>query len=127
MNLTLDSIMQPAGVPMLYDSASNLHLPCLYICPVANVLRRPPLIPCFIGGNYHPTISHSVKEVQRLGSANTQRDLGNCSRLYKVNVWMWCYCRGRPLMVSIAEAEKIRSTHISRSRIRAGETRKQRS
>ena len=43
--------MQRAGVPMLYDSASNPRLPCLYICPVANVLGSAPLIPCFIGGN----------------------------------------------------------------------------
>jgi hypothetical protein len=31
INLTLDSIMQRAGVPMLYDSASNQCLTCLYI------------------------------------------------------------------------------------------------
>ena len=37
IELTPDSIMQQAGVPMLYDSASNPRLPCLYICPVANV------------------------------------------------------------------------------------------
>ncbi len=36
---------------MLYGSASNQRLPCLYICPVANVLGRAPLIPCFIGCN----------------------------------------------------------------------------
>ena len=38
INLTPNSIMQKAGVPMLYDTASNQRLPCLYICPVANVL-----------------------------------------------------------------------------------------
>ena len=42
IELTPDSIMQQAGVPMLYDSASNPRLPCLYICPVANVLGRAP-------------------------------------------------------------------------------------
>ena len=47
IELTPDSIMQRAGVPMLYDSASNPRLPCLYICPVINVLGRAPLIPCF--------------------------------------------------------------------------------
>ncbi len=38
---------------MLYDSANNPLLPCLYICPgpVTNVLGRAPLIPFFIGGN----------------------------------------------------------------------------
>ena len=45
IGLTPDSIMQQAGVPMLYDSASNQHLPCLYICPVANVLGRAPRAP----------------------------------------------------------------------------------
>ncbi len=28
-----DSVIELAGVPMLYDSASNQRLPCLYICP----------------------------------------------------------------------------------------------
>jgi hypothetical protein len=115
---------------MLYDSASNPRLPCLYICQVANhVLGRAPLIPCFIGGNSHPTITHSFKDDARLGSASddTQRDRGNGSRLYEVNIWMWRYGRGRPRMVSIAEAERIRSERVSESRIRAAETRKRRS
>ncbi len=38
INLTPNTITQQAGVPMLYDTASNPRLPCLYICPVANVL-----------------------------------------------------------------------------------------
>ncbi len=37
---------------------------------------------------------------------------------------MWRYGRGRPRMVSIDEAERIRRKRISESRIRAGETRK---
>ena len=40
---------------------------------------------------------------------------------------MWRYGRGHPLMVSIAEAERIRRERISESRIRAGETRKRHS
>jgi hypothetical protein len=96
--LTPDSIMQQVGVPMLYDSASNQRLPCLYICPVANVLERAPLILCFIGGNSHPTIPHSFKDDRGLGSASsdTQRDRGNGSRLYEVNIWMCLYGRGHP-------------------------------
>ena len=129
IELTPDSIMQRAGVPMLYDSASNPRLPCLYICPVANVLGRAPLIPSFIGGNRYPTIPHSFKDDRRLGdaSADTQRDRGNGSRLYEVNIWMWRYGRGRSRMVSIAEAERIRSERLSESRLRAAETRKRRS
>jgi hypothetical protein len=37
---------------------------------------------------------------------------------------LWHYGRGSPRMVSIAEAERIRSERISESRTRAGETRK---
>jgi hypothetical protein len=88
IDLTPDSIMQRAGVPMLYDSASKPRLPCLYICPVANVLGRAPLIQCFIGGNSHPTIPYRFKDYRRIGhaSADTQRDRGNSSRLYEVNI-----------------------------------------
>ena len=88
INLTPDSIMQQAGVPMIYDSASNPCLPCLYICLVANVLGRAPLIPCFIGGNSHFTIPYRLKDDRRIGhaSADTQRGRGNGSRLYAVNI-----------------------------------------
>ncbi len=44
-----------------------------------------------------------------------------------MNIWVWRYGRGRSLMVSIADAERIRRERISEGRIRAGETRKRRS
>ncbi len=111
---------------MLYESASNQRLPYLYICPAANVLGRPPLIPCFICGNSHPTIPYSFKDDMCIGnaSADTQLDLSNGSRLYEVNIWMWRYGRGRPRMISIAEAERIRAERLSESRTRVAETRK---
>jgi hypothetical protein len=96
---------------------------------------RPPFIPFFIGGNSKPTISYRYKDDQRIehASAGTQRDRGNGSRLrvYEVNIWMRHYGRGRPRMVSVAEAERIRAERIraerlSESRIRAAETRKRR-
>jgi hypothetical protein len=114
---------------LLQHSKQNPRRPCLYICPVANVLGRAPLIPCFIGGNRYPTIPHRFKDDRRLGdaSADTQLDRGNGCRLYEVNIWMWRYGRGRSRMVSIAEAERIRSKRLSESRLRAAETRKRRS
>jgi hypothetical protein len=131
IDLTADSIMQRAGVPMLYDSASNPRLPCLYICPVANVLGRAPLIPCFIGGNSHPIIPYRFKDSDDLRFGHASADTGqqHCygSRLYELNIWMWRYGRGRPRMVSIAEAGRIRVERLSESRIRAAETRKRRS
>ncbi len=61
INLTPNSIMQQAGMPVLYDTASNPQLPCLYICPVANVLGQAPLIPCFIDCNTHLMIPYKFK------------------------------------------------------------------
>ncbi len=86
-------------------------------------------LPRFIRGNRHPTIPHRFKDDRRLGdaSADTQRDRGNGSRLYEVNIWMWRYGRGRSRMVSIAEGERMRSESLSESRLRAAETRKRRS
>ncbi len=48
-------------------------------------------------------------------------------RLYELNFGMWSYGWGRPRMVSISDAERIRREHISESRTRAGETGKRHS
>ena len=130
INLTPNSVMQKAGVPMLYDTASNPRLPSLNICPAANVLGRAPLIPCFIDsdGNTHPTIPYKFKNSRNLGSASadTQPDRGNGSRLYEVNLWLWRYGRGQPRTMSIDEAEAARQNRISEARRRAEETKKRR-
>jgi hypothetical protein len=125
---TPDSIMQQAGVPMLYDSASN---PRLFIYPVENVLGLAPHS-VFHRWQQSPHESTSLqgrsspwKRLRR--HTDTQRDRGNGIRLYEVNIWMWRYGRGYPRMVSIAEAERIRRERISESRARAEETRKRRS
>ena len=75
---------------------------------------------------FNPSTSRPILDDRRIGhaSSDTQRDRGNSSRLYEVNIRMWRYGRGRPRMVSIAEAEKIRAERLSESRIRAAETRK---
>jgi hypothetical protein len=130
INLTPNSVMQKAGVPMLYDTvtASNPRLSSLYIGPVANVLGRAPLIPCFIDGNTHLTIPYKFKNSRILGSASadTQPDRGNGSRLYEVNLWLWRYGRGQPRTMSIDEAEAARQDRISEARRRAEETKKRR-
>jgi hypothetical protein len=113
---------------MLYDTASNQRLPCLYICPVANVLGRAPLIPCFIDGNIHPTIPVKFKDRRflRSASAYTQKDCGNGSRLYKVNLWLWRYGRSEPRTMSIEEEEAVRREQVREARSRAEETKKHR-
>ena len=78
IDLTPDSIMQQAGVPMLYDSASNPRLPCLYIHPVesaAPVTRRPRHPPAWTdsdlaasarGGRPQPSESVQVTGLTRI-------------------------------------------------------------
>ncbi len=128
ISLTPNSVMQQAGVPMLYDTASNPRLPSVYICPAANVLGRAPLIPCFIDGSSHPTIPYKFKNSRLLGSASadTQQDRGNGSRIYEVNLWLWRYGRGQPRTMSIDEAEAVRQDQLSEARKRSEETKKRR-
>ncbi len=84
-------------------------------CPASTSARWPTCWgapPSFsISGDSNSTIPYCSKDDRRIGhaSANTQRDQSNGSRLYKVNIWMWCYGRGRSRMVSVTEAERIRT------------------
>jgi hypothetical protein len=121
VDLTPYSIMQRAGVPMLYDSASNPRLPCFYICPVANMLGRAPLIPCL------PLQGRSAywRRLCRHAAGPGQRQ--QALRGEHLDVALWPGARGRPRMVSIADAERIRAERLSESRTRAAETRKRRS
>jgi hypothetical protein len=129
IDLTPDSIMQRAGVPLLYDLASNPRLPCFRggqragAHPPHSVLHRRQQSPHYP----IPLQGRSAYWTRLVASADTQRDRGNGSRLYEVNIWMWLYGWGRPRMVSIAEAERIRAERLSESRTRAAETRKRRS
>lgn len=125
INITPNSIMQRNGVPMMYDTASSSNLPSLYICPVSNVLGRVPLIPCFIAGNKHPTLPHSIGSRQG-AVADTRPDAGNGSRLFELSPWMWTYGRGQPRKVSVEEAEARRQQRVCDARQQAAETKKRR-
>ena len=97
---------------MLYDSASSSNEPSLYICRVSNVLGRVPLMSCFVAGNKHPTLPHSIGS--RHGAvADTSPDAGNGSKLFEVSPWMWRYGRGQPRMVSVGEAKARRKDRMS--------------
>jgi hypothetical protein len=103
--LTPDSVrvIQQAGVPILYDSASNPRLPCIYICPVANVLGRAPLILCLISFDDYGVLEAPPQIHSDPGIGTVAADS------YEVNILKWRYGRGRPRMESIAEAEMIKS------------------
>ena len=125
INITPHSVMQRNGVPMLYDTASGSNEPSLYICPVSNVLGRVPLMPCFIAGNKHPTLPHSLGSRQG-AVADTRPGAGNGSRLFEMSPWMWRYGRGQPRKVSVAEAEARRQERTSASRQQGAVTLKRR-
>ena len=80
--------MQRNGIPMLYKRAAS-QLPTLYVCPVENVLVRAPLMPCYLKGNLHNTIPHSLCHAVPAGAAADSRpDSGTGSRLFEVNIWI---------------------------------------
>ena len=130
VDLTPNSVMQQEGVPIFYDSASCSALPCLYICPVKNVLGRVPMIPCFVAGNTQPTIPHGFARGGRAalgaGAADTRPDSGNGSRLYELNLWMWRYGRGQERKVSVTKAMEARVKRVREARARASATSKRR-
>ena len=122
INITPRSIMQRNGVPMFYDTASSSGIePSLYLCPAGNVLGRVPMLPCFVAGNKHPTLPHSIGSRQG-AVADTRPDAGNGSRLYELSPWMWRYGRGQPRKVSVADAEARRRERMSEARRQAAET-----
>ena len=91
IRLTPDSCMQEKGVPMLYEWSATV-LPSLYVCPVQNVLGRVPLIPCYLKGNTSNTIPYRYRgAIPAEAAADSRPDSGTCSRLFKINIWMWRY------------------------------------
>jgi hypothetical protein len=68
ISLTPDSYMQRSGTPMLYERAAS-QLQTLYVCPVENVLGSVPLMLCYLKGNLHNTIPHSLLNNVPAGAA----------------------------------------------------------
>ena len=126
ISLTPDSCMQRNGIPMLYERAAS-QLPTLYVCPVENVLGRVPLMPCYLKGNLHNTIRHSLLHAVPAGAAADSRpDSWTGSRLFKVNIWMWHYGRAFPRKISVEDAEEMRFKRVQDSRRKGAETLKRR-
>ncbi len=92
-----------------------------------NVLGRVPLMPCYLKGNLHNTIPHSLLHAVPAGAAADSRpDSRTGSRLFKVNIWMWRYGRAFPRKMSVEDAVEMRLKRVQESRRRGAETLKQR-
>ena len=126
ISLTPDSCMQRNGIPMLYERAAS-QLPTLYVCPVENVLGRVPLMPCYLKGNLHNTIPHSLRHAVPAGAAADSRpDSGTGSRLFEVNIWMWRYGRAFPRKISVEDAKEMRRKRVQEARLKGADTLKRR-
>ena len=126
ISLTPDSYMQRSGIPMLYKRAAS-QLPTLYVCPVENVLGSVPLMPCYLKGNQHNTIPHSLRNNVPAGAAADSRpNSGTGSRLFEVNMWMWRYGRALPRKISVEDAEEMRRKRVQESLRKGAETLKRR-
>ena len=81
------------------------------------------MIPCFLAGNTHPTIRHSLRALEQpKAAADSRPDNGKGSRLYEVNIWMWRYGRGQQRKVSVLKAMEARLKRLRDALARAGET-----
>ena len=111
---------------MLYERAAS-QLPTLYVCPVENVLGRVRLMQCYLKGNQHNTIPHSLRNNVPAGAAADSRpNSGTGSRLFEVNMWMWRYGRALPRKISVEDAEEMRRKRVQESRRKGAETLKRR-
>ncbi len=77
INLTPDSIMQQAGVPMLYDSASNPRLPCLYNESTSALLQTcwgaPPSFRASLAATVTPRFQTASRTISVLEAPGQQR------------------------------------------------------
>ena len=93
-------------MPILYEC---FPVPDLRVIPVAKILTRACLAPCFLGGmsaKYH-TIPHSLRSLQRQHFDGGQTDLampaGKGSKLYELNLYAMTLGRAKERTVTLEE------------------------
>jgi hypothetical protein len=94
---------------------------------VENVLGCVLLMPCYLKGNLHNTIPHSLLHAVLAGAAADSRpDSRTGSRLFEVNILMWRYGRAFPRKISVADAEEMLQKRVQEARWKGAETLKHR-
>ena len=107
--------------------------PCLYVAPTGNLVGRVPLIPLFLAGNSTPTIPHMFSKRKDSGFPYGCADAAAAdgrrgSNVYKVNLWMWNFARGKPRLGGLS-VEKTFERQVEAgeaSKERAAENRRRR-
>ena len=129
-NLTPNHVMQRRleAIQLYEPGPYPSKDPILHVGFLSNVLCRAPLMPCFVHGCSTPTIPYSLRRLQRSqfpnGKADSQPGKGDGRKLYEVNDWLWKFGRGMPRKVTVAEAERIRSSARAECKSRGWNTRK---
>ena len=78
---------------------------------------------CYLNGNSHNTIPHSLRQVVPAGpAADSRPDSGTGSKLFEVNIWMWRYGRAFPRRISVEDAEEMRQKRVIEARLKGAET-----
>ncbi len=91
----------------LYKLAAS-QLPTLYVCQVENIHCCVQLMSCYLQGNLHNTISHSLCHAVPAGATADFRQYSRTGyKLFKVNIWMWLYGREFTRKISVEDAQDM--------------------
>ena len=91
-------------------------IPDLRVIPIANIITRACLAPCFLDGmSTHHTIPHRFRSLQRQhfdgGQSDTATPSGKGSKLYELNLYAMTLGRPKERTVSVSdELAKKRAT-----------------
>ena len=115
-------------MPMLFEC---FPVPDLRVIPVAKILTRACLAPCFLGGmsEYH-TIPHGFRSLQRTcfdgGQADTATPSGRGSKLYELNLYAMTLGRAKERTVSLddelAKREETKAANLAKAASKRRET-----
>ena len=115
-------------MPILYECSP---VPDLRVIPVAKILTRACLAPCFLGGmsaKYH-TIPHSLRSLQRQHFDGGQTDLampaGKGSKLYELNLYAMTLGRAKERTVTLDEELAKRAATKAANLAKAASKRRQ--
>ena len=115
-------------MPMLYECCP---VPDLRVIPVAKILTRACLAPCFLDGmsKYH-TIPHSFRSLQRQhfdgGQADSAVPSGKGSKLYELNLYAMTLGRAKERTVTLddelAKRAETKAANLAKAALKRRET-----
>ena len=81
--------------------------PDLRVLPIANIITRSCLAPCFLDRKDHPTIPYRYRTLERRhfdgGQTDTAAHIGKGSKLYELNLYAMTLGRPKERTVSVSD------------------------